>query len=227
MITDKFIHIHIPKTAGQAIRALIRRNNRKIEIYNNATHLTLAESRAWLAGFNSEIVDSVPSFCFVRNPWDYYVSYFFYRQKMLGEGTIKVHIPLDHTGGDVKGFRKHMKMRDEIIKSGGKVLDTDGNWSASGTKRAYKFTTFSAWSYTMMGSGVDHIGRVESFAEDLGNILSTLAPSVFTKQAVVKAASFKVNASKHDHYRKYYDDATKELVLDWDERYIEEFGYEF
>lgn len=65
----------------------------------------------------------------------------------------------------------------------------------------------------------DFIGRVENFDEDVNRLL---------KRFGMEASHCpRINASKHGHYREYYNERTKEIVARLYKEDIERFGYEF
>jgi len=70
VITYDFIHIHVPRTGGSLVRSLVQElliDTGKTDVIDTDAHRTLRESRK-MAG------PDVPSFAFVRNPFDWYVS---------------------------------------------------------------------------------------------------------------------------------------------------------
>lgn len=65
---------------------------------------------------------------------------------------------------------------------------------------------------------VDFIGRFENLSEDFKYVC---------KQIGKNAALPYINATKHRHYRDYYDDRTIKIVERWFRKDIEMFGYKF
>lgn len=65
---------------------------------------------------------------------------------------------------------------------------------------------------------LDFIGRFENYNEDFEIVKNKLKLNVELPH---------VNASKHKHYTKYYDDNTKEMVYNLFKDDIIAFGYEF
>jgi hypothetical protein len=66
---------------------------------------------------------------------------------------------------------------------------------------------------------VDFIGRFENLQEDFNVVCQ--------KIGIEARALYFINTSTHDHYRNYYDDASRQFIA---ERYadeIERFGYSF
>ena len=79
------IQIHVPKTAGQAISALLSPGIHNVEAFpfekagigRNSTHITASEMRDHDP---SGLWDSHFKFAFFRNPWDRVASEFLWRQ---------------------------------------------------------------------------------------------------------------------------------------------------
>jgi len=67
VITDSFIFVHMPRTAGSTIQLIIRDSG--AEIINAANHMSLAQSQG--------LVDrDPPAFTVIRNPYEWYVSWY-------------------------------------------------------------------------------------------------------------------------------------------------------
>lgn len=65
---DKFIHIHIPKTAGTSLRQII----------GGGGHATIKEFHSFITCNTDLDWDSLFKFTFVRNPWDRMISCMFH-----------------------------------------------------------------------------------------------------------------------------------------------------
>jgi hypothetical protein len=223
MITDKFIHIHVPKTGGQFVRGLINEKSSHWKLYIEHSHLTLEESAQML---KNNGYGRVPSFTFVRNPWEWYVSRFFFRQKMIESGAEKQYIVLERTGNSIDGFRKYMDMIKRSVYDGKQYKVTQSGGQVWG--RTYSHLTISDWHNDLVGTGVDHVGKLENFAEDLGRILRTVAPGIFNRDEVLRRVNAgKTNSSKHPYYKDCYTSELAEMVNSIDKKYIEEFGYNY
>lgn len=203
MITNQFIFIHIPKTGGTFIRNFIK--NKNFNIINNEIHLTIKQSENYIS--------NVPSFCFVRNPWDFYVSRFFYRQKILTKNNgINGFIPLELTGGNKQGFKKHIIMLDELFEN---------NLETKSKCRALKIINIEKIYEIFTENRTTYIGYFENFKNDLFNIFSKIL------NTPIKIPNNKENESKHEIYSKYYDDELIKIIEKWDKNYIKKFNYKF
>lgn len=203
------------------------------------THMSLNESRKRLAELAPEMDhEAIDAICVVRNPWDWYVSRYFFRQQRDASQDGE-RVPADHCGEGSEGFRRHMLLLKEHIDNGTPVLNSDGEPART---RTYVPLTLSGWHYRIVGegkpvytgttavapkSGGVLYGRFENFEHDVPDMLQKTAgwPHIRTHAIVTRWG--KVNASRHTRYREYYDDELRNLVADWDQRYINEFGYEF
>ncbi len=70
LVTDRFVFLHIPKTGGSFVQAALRAHlpfDEASDIYTHAPYSTLPER------FHDR-----PVLCVIRNPWDWYVSWYFW-----------------------------------------------------------------------------------------------------------------------------------------------------
>ncbi len=98
MITDKYIHVHIPRTGGSTLRGISQEltNRGKLKIIDGTAHRTL-EQMHWVRG-------DLPAIAFVRNPFDWYVSQY-------------------HRRCDAEGFKGSFEQYfDKYVVKGGKTL---------------------------------------------------------------------------------------------------------
>ena len=221
MITKNFIHIHIPKTGGQQIRLLISHSG--MPILDQATNRNIKECYEIMSRLAPDMDPaSMPIFCFVRNPWDWYVSRYFFRNQR-DRSQDAVAIPADTCGEGVEGFQKHMRLLKASWESGDPVLNEFGK--PAGTD--YAPIMLSGWHEMRLDGvrGPMRVGRFENFTEDTVTIFRSL--SGVSRDKIMELIMARVNASRHDKYRDYYDDELKTMVAEWDADYIEKFGYRF
>lgn len=223
MLTKDFIHIHIPRTGGQQTREAVSRLGSPQIYHWDMTHITVKDARRELAKILGEQAAAASkAFCFVRNPWDWYVSRFFFRAQRDHWENEEI-VPADFWKNGDGNFRRHMEMLKHAIDTGRPILAENGEAAST---RTYAPITLSGWHYKMTDGGVDRVGRFENFLEDLVAILTST--SDMKEERIRKIiGNRKVNDSQHRNYRDYYDDELKQWVAEWDARYIEEFRYEF
>lgn len=81
MLTDRFIHVHIPRTGGTTLRWSIFPAIKGLEILDDAEHLSYSMMVRRCQDLGYPIP---PAFAVVRNPWDWYVSQWRWLQQ-IGE----------------------------------------------------------------------------------------------------------------------------------------------
>ena len=194
------IHVHVPKTAGQAIKRCLGEglfNNVVFPVHEpsagiNGEHLTAIEMRShdpdglWEQYF---------SFAIVRNPWDRMVSEFFWRQRMAPR---RVSFP-------------DFEMFLDAVEHGWDFEDTD----LRHTLPQKSFVTDSEGRLL-----VDFLGRHENLHEDPLNVLEKL---VLQRQPLPMVN----NQYGREHYSCYYTPAARDQVARLFKDDITFFGYEF
>ncbi len=86
LVTDSFVFLHIPKTAGSFIQTVL------------PDHLPVIKYsyRVWTHTSYEELPERwrhLPAFCVVRNPWDWYVSWFCYTMEGRSRRDARLRSP--------------------------------------------------------------------------------------------------------------------------------------
>jgi hypothetical protein len=199
---NKYIYIHVPKTAGSSIRKALQTapwphvsQGTRYRIPKHATALQVKEivgDRNWQSHF---------TFAFVRNPWDLMVSsyHWWLRKGNRYESTRNMAKLVEQCGSF-----------DSFIKSelGSHYVN---EFKSPGLKEWY------CDEHNMIL--LDFIGRFENIADDfqhIGKCLKVKVPDLPY-----------MNISDRSPYRKYYNDETYQAVANRFAWTIEHFGYEF
>ncbi len=205
LINEKhnYVYVHVYKVAGQSVKLALRRHDyrwmpglrnhysRLIELpqaysfRSLEAHSTAKEIRDYLG---PEKWDSMYSFSFVRNPWDWQVSLYHFIQ------TNKFN--------SQRGMVSAMSF-DEYIK-----------WRVEEDLHLQSSFIFDRHGTQL----VDFVGRFENLSEDFATVCRKIG---------VDASLPHENASKHDGYKKYYNDTTASLIEEAFKPDIDAFGYEF
>lgn len=199
------LYIHVPKTGGTFLRAYFAATAPQIRQVGHDCVSTLQ-------------FDLLPyfTFAFIRNPWDWYVSRYFY-------------------------FR-----RVQAIEEGVSIGCDSGLMAADFSKAFPTFKDHMMWGldkpnflltdrYTNMcfsSAGIDAMDQVFYFETmensiraifDILNIKPKISYSDFYKNA----GRYSINATSHKHYSYYYDDELKKAVESKDKYIIDKFGYKY
>lgn len=188
-------------------------------------------------------------FGIVRNPWDYYVSWFHYHKAQNGVWFKAIMQDKDKTFRNfiitLNDFNGH-KLGESISWDLDKHLVTNGfkiQNEAVGLYSLLYLSSFSKKSIDLIIKqqlslneiidqyndiiDVNHFCKTETLNQDLYHAL-TAAGYTFTdqkKKALLNAP--KVNKSNHTLYTEYYDDELVDLVANLDRLIIQKHNYKF
>lgn len=197
IVTTKFLFLHNPKTGGIWLRNQLRKfapHEWKLLDHraSGLQHIGLRKVPAHHA--------ELPTIAVVRNPWDWWVSWFFFNKKHNGPtwGPRFADCP-----ATVDGFQKALP---RLMENG------SPQWN---------FLTAED------GRSVDHLVTYENLRLGLLEAFEAVgAPAPpRLRQAILKAP--RANASKHRPYQECFDAESTELVQRCDEKVIALMGYEF
>lgn len=205
MILSKyFVFIHIPKTGGSFVREVCRQAPADwsvVMLDNHPTRRDIPASHQHL-----------PVFGLVRNPFDWYVSWYHYlRQhkndpffnKISQNGTLE--------------FKATILAATQVDI--GRMFGFPCQFSGS---------AYGCYINYMFGNDLETIaiGKMESLRSDLLRILrSTTALTPELEQQIRQLPV--INRSKHAPYREYYDEELRKHVLTIDRPVLERFGYQY
>lgn len=231
--TPAFTLIHLHKTGGQSINdAVLNCITGAVEI---GYHLPLR--------LLPEEAKSLPVIGVIRNPWDWYVSWYAFNN-LRGVKNPLFNIV---SRGKQAGFSETIEnlvrypeasSKNDIMKSSHKALlsehfENDGG--AGFTKACVnEFNSATEGYYSllvkrMFGDHKDnvHLIRFESLEQDLRGILQRL--EVAEAEAIHRYLSEqpKKNSSARGHYAQYYEAHLSALIAEKDKDIIERFDYTF
>jgi hypothetical protein len=209
----QFLFVHIAKTGGTSVRAALAPLLWRDPLFwltvpcRRLSHLTghrsvtkfprHAKVVAAKEMLPQEIFERLYKFAFVRNPWDLQVSSYHHLRRER-----------PHLIAHVKDFAGFVRFKLDPERPYQYHLDTSIELQSD---------------YLKDLSGkivVDFMGRYERLQEDFDQVCERIG-------IAKKALPHKRQAKDRDDYRKYYDDATAELVARHFKPDIEALGYRF
>ncbi len=203
--SKKFIYVHLYKTAGTSIRAVLAKYNiksiymwrpvrllsRKIPFLIKNPYPRHAIAADIQNRFSKEIFENYFKFGFVRNPWAWQASIYHYILRKKNHHQRKEI-------SELRDFTEYLKWLD-------------------------KRNTIALQKYFFYDKNdnklVDFIGKVENLQSDFNIISNTIGiPNIELPH---------LNKSEKNHYRDYYNTKSKALIYKIYKKDIDLFKYEF
>ena len=237
LVTPNFVFIHLPKTAGRFIRHQI------------LEHAGPVLFRGGLHGPIERLPDQfqmLPIIAFVRNPWDWYVSWFFHMQDSSGfnplfanavkagnnDFTSIMHYMFDSMDEDseaAKNLDNYIQSPEHLQRESHDLDQSMINFQRENgcgmlTWR-YKFNVGENENVTK------HVGKFESLVEDLIQCLKSCnvplsQPSEF-KIRMARPVGEGETRAKRDFRSLYTDSRLIERVAEKEHFIVDRFGYNF
>lgn len=198
ILTRHFVYVHVPKTGGNFVRAVIDRNAPpEWDIVRLGDHATVHDIPATHR--------ALPRLAFVRNPFSWYVSWFAFQQETKDPYFLEV------SDGGRLPFAPAMRRafaENPALRLG------EG--------------PFTQTLKEMLGEGLEGVrcGKMESLRDDLRRLLAECCAIPPAMNAAIDALP-RLNTSTHDHYSRYYDAELRALIEQKDAIALQFFGYRF
>ncbi len=202
LVHDRFVFLQMRKTASTFLVDALEDELPDGSLERHRKHAPWGE-------MPSEAAER-PVLAFVRNPWDWYTSWYHFNRE---------------NGGQPNGFWIAMSQAGELdfpatmrnaFQLGFAIMGGD---------------LYSTLFRNLVGDGLDSsrltVGRFESLIDDFERFLD--CAGVELPDGAIDRIRLRspLNASVHEPYREYYDEGTRDLVATWCRPLIERFGYEF
>jgi hypothetical protein len=221
--THKFIFLCNGKTGTSSIESVLQpyQEGEEFEVgidgLYTPKHVPPATLRSQLG---PKIWDDYFTFTFVRNPWDWFVSQYFWnhdpdpisKKKLVRE--------------PIATFREYQKKQNEQsrLKTLERFTDRDIHATYKLLRRyrgIYEADSLFQYNYVYSAGGkklIDFVGRFERITDDFQQIAERIGIDVHLPHW---------NATAHRSYQSYYTDETSRLIHDLYEIDIDAFGYTF
>lgn len=198
LLTPHFVFLHVPKTGGTFVRRLLLQHAPAgWGAIEGTAHGGVADIPAPWA--------DLPRLAFVRNPYAWYVSWFYFQRER--DGTYVREL----SDGGRLDFATTMR---RALGPSGPFADGDG--------------PFTQALLGQLGPGLrgTTMGRTETLADDLCRFLATHATLPPRLEHALRATR-PINASTHPPWPSLYDDELRALVRRKDAAVFDFFGYRF
>ena len=214
LIHDRFVFMHLQKTAGTFVADALRS-----EMPDGA--LTRGAPGKLHPGWD-DIPASArgrPVLMYVRNPWDWYVSWYHFVRSNPTDGMVYRVL----FGGGRNDFATTVR------NACAGLVDARRPQRLRWTGRGEDF--YSARFRDFCGAGLDaqllDIRRYESLVDDLAQFLKQAGAPLSADAVARVRGGRRLKTTAHRPYREYYDRELRELVGRSCEMIVERFGYRF
>jgi hypothetical protein len=214
VVTPDFVFVHVPKTAGRFIRRVLHEHFDVLcEDELHPAYDQVPEQYA-----------SLPAFCVIRNPWDWYVSLYHYTHLVAKRepGRVRGHLWSTVMGEGRHSFRQMVGLACALRQIEGPIPP----WLRIMRRMDADYYTAIHHLATSGSSARLHVLRFESLAADLSDFLESENIRVPDGLHRRLRTAERVNVTRRGPYRRYYDAATRDLVGSTS-RLAESYGYAF
>lgn len=229
LVTDKFVFVHLPRSGGTFVSEVIRK------FFPSVRELGHHMPREYLPREYSQL----PVLGTVRNPWDFYVSWYHYvlpkavaapfvswmnNNGSLGfEGAIQNLVNIAVETPKTPGLMDILPEQIDYSKRHIPTITTQAMRAVLGTGIGYYSFRFNE----LFGDPRDmFICKVESLRVDLVHFFEKLGIASDEMRDYI-LGSDKKNSSEHSHYSTYYTPGLADVVLVRDHSLIARFNYRF
>jgi len=201
--TNKFIFIHVPKTAGTSMRVVLqpyatipqKSANHKYAQVSTAFRNDHLGAQEITERIRPQVWDTCYKFAFVRNPWALMLSHCLYFRQTESSSELHVRAKTDDFNSYIAWYFSRSVAEAKFVNGFSEFIELDGL------------------------PALDYVGKLEKVREDF--------PTVLAKIGVANAVLPLKNATAHTAYKDYYNDTAKKIVEKTFEKHLHVFEYRF
>lgn len=217
LVDDSFFFLHVPKTGGSFIQTVLL-EHLPADDCGLDTHTPFARLPARAQG--------LPGFCVIRNPWDWYVSWFHYQSERGPRRTAPIADPGKRGVWEGALGAGEASFAEAVTRA----CNGDFEHPLTAVMRERGLDFYSARLLEIAGEALERpdftVVRHEQLARQTLRFLrrhTEVTPEL--KRALRHRAP--VKASSHRHYATYYDRPLRELVGERTAWLCDRFEYRF
>jgi hypothetical protein len=226
--TDRFVFLHLERTGGNFFSEFLRLFIPGEELGYHAPRSRLPERYAHL-----------PVIGFIRNPWDWYVSFYYhkrFRLDILRNDPALENLDfasatraLLHLGSDRPPFNE---VKQGFVNLCPELPPEESMGVTKSELQEFRDEGigFYTWMVLRMFScnrSLDDVrfGRFENLVGEIARLLAGFDHEITDEMSAALRALENPNPTHHGHYSAYYDDELRARVARQDRLIIERFGY--
>jgi hypothetical protein len=237
LVTPHFVFIHIPKTAGRFCRQQIVNYGGPV-LYRGGLHEPLVRL--------PQPFRHLPTIAFVRNPWDWYVSWYYHMHSFGGfnplfasairAGHLEFTPVMQHVFDSIEpGTRAAAELDDYLHSPEHAARNSHDLDTAMIAYQREHNCGMLTWRFCF-NLGVQaptpcHVGRFETLADDLIGAMTACGSPLSEQSSARIRASRPLGEgekrAKRDYHSLYTDRRLIERVAEKERLVIAQFGYNF
>ncbi len=227
IVTSRFVFLHLHKSGGTFVNQFLLRFFPEAQLIGY--HLPLAHLPSQYA--------RLPLFGLVRNPWDYYASWYSFQATQPVPNALYGCASDDGRLGFTETVRNLVTLGeqpDRLAELRSRLPDQFPGHGINLTRNclaplAGSRSGFYAFMYRRMYGDGENVtfGRMESLRADFAAFLTARQVNLTAEMTDYIRFHDRTNTSVHGPYAELYDDASRDLVATRDAVVIERFGYRF
>ena len=213
IIHDNFIFVHLQKTGGTFVEKFLWKT------FGQDNVERIQPQHRGITTVIDKIGDRI-TFGVIRNPWDWYVSWWASRKTVSDSLFHKIF-----TTENRQNFGKFLR----FVLNGnfGKQHDLDAKIMLDKDIGIYTYRYRKCFCDKDGNNLLDRVLRTENLREDLESFLTDLSIELPDDKKEYLYSMHKRNASSHKSYKEYYTDDLVELVRHKDRLIVERYGYDY
>lgn len=214
IISKDYVFVHLQKTGGSFVERFLK------FYYEGCNEVTPKHCGLDELGIYNQVKDKTIFGC-VRNPWDWYVSFWASNVNPSAGGKYNGLFPAMFTEESLNDFNAFV---DLVMNNNLGIMNYFNFNDICGRRIGIYTYRYLKCFYSVDGDRflMDKILRMESLRDELASFLE-----LDEKKRIELFTFPRVNVGLHRSYRDYYSDNSVELVAQRDELIIKEYGYEF
>lgn len=227
IVTDRFVFLHLHKSGGTFVNSFL------YAFFPDARQIGYHLPRACMPASCA----ALPLLGSVRNPWDYYVSWYAFQSAMPRPNPVFRVVSADGRLGFSDSVRNLLTLGEQpalldAVRDG--LPDTFPNRGINLTRNCLKPLAgsrlgFYSFLYQRIYGGANDVSMLDMHAlrDGLPVLLEQIGVSATAAMRHYLSRAPALNSSEHGHYADYYDATLRALVAERDAVVIARHGYTF
>ncbi len=204
----KFIFFHLYKCGGNSLRQVLNKVDTHSIEWGGVHGLPDDVRTHYLREDKLNVFDDFYIFTFIRNPYDFMVSTYFYGKS--NPNHFMHNDILNNNMTMTEFIPYYMKIRENHLSSSIRPFGSN------------KVVTIKDWLHDNNGNEImDYVGKLETMQSDVKKIFKTLNLPLSQVPVV------NVNGNRDKNYRKYYNGTSKNMIDQYFAWELEKFKYLF